>query len=81
MQMAVIEAARNLTSIPDPGSSEFGIFKSSIVGLLLEWTKGNSIEIRSSEDDLGGSMRLGAYECHISDGTLAKRYLSKGDYF
>ncbi len=72
MQMAVIEAARNLTNIPDPGSSEFGSFKSSIVGLLLEWTKGNSIEKRSSEDDLGGSMRLGAYECHISDGTLVK---------
>ena len=77
MQMAVIEAARNLTNIPDPGSSEFGIFKSSIVGLLLEWTKGNTVEIRSSEDDLGGSMRLGAYECHISDGSLAKDVYQK----
>jgi CTP synthase len=81
MQMAVIEAARNLTDIPDPGSSEFGIFKSSIVGLLLEWTKGNSIEKRSSEDDLGGSMRLGAYECHISDGTLVKDIYQKNIIF
>ena len=81
MQMAVIEAARNLTSIPDPGSSEFGSFKSSIVGLLLEWTKGNTVEIRSSEDDLGGSMRLGAYECHISDGSLAKDVYQKDIIF
>ena len=81
MQMAVIEAARNLTIIPDPGSSEFGNFKSSIVGLLLEWTKGNSIEKRSSEDDLGGSMRLGAYECHISDGTLARDIYQKNIIF
>tara|TARA_Y100001970_G_scaffold134928_1_gene166091 strand:- start:1505 stop:3133 length:1629 start_codon:yes stop_codon:yes gene_type:complete len=81
MQMAVIEAARNLTIIPDPGSSEFGSFKSSIVGLLLEWTKGNSIEKRSSEDDLGGSMRLGAYECHISDGTLARDIYQKNIIF
>ena len=81
MQMAGIEAARNLTSIPDPGSSEFGSFKSSIVGLLLEWTKGNTVEIRSSEDDLGGSMRLGAYECHISDGSLAKDVYQKDIIF
>ena len=81
MQMAVIEAARNLTTIPDPGSSEFGSFKSSIVGLLLEWTKGNSIEKRSSKDDLGGSMRLGAYECHISDGTLVRDIYKKNIIF
>ena len=81
MQMAVIEAARNLTTISDPGSSEFGSFKSSIVGLLLEWTKGNTVEIRSSEDDLGGSMRLGAYECHISDGSLAKKVYQKDIIF
>ena len=81
MQMAVIEAARNLTTIPDPGSSEFGSFKSSIVGLLLEWTKGNNIEKRSSEDDLGGSMRLGAYECHISDGTLVRDIYQKNIIF
>ena len=81
MQMAVIEAARNLTTIPDPGSSEFGSFKSSIVGLLLEWTKGNSIEKRSSKDDLGGSMRLGAYECHISDGTLVRDIYQKDIIF
>ena len=81
MQMAVIEAARNLTTIPDPGSSEFGSFKSSIVGLLLEWTKGNSIEKRSSNDDLGGSMRLGAYECHISDGTLVRDIYQKNIIF
>ena len=47
------------------------------MGLLLEWTKGNTVEIRSSEDDLGGSMRLGAYECHISDGSLAKDVYQK----
>ena len=45
------------------------------MGLLLEWTKGNSIEKRSSKDDLGGSMCLGAYECH--DGTLLETSIKK----
>ena len=81
MQMAVIEAARNLSLIKGAGSSEFGDFESPIVGLLTEWVKGNNVEKRSSSDDLGGSMRLGAYECHIIKNSLAEKVYGKSIIF
>ena len=81
MQMAVIEAARNLSFIEGAGSSEFGTFKSPVVGLLKEWVKDNSIVKRSLHDDLGGSMRLGAYECHLSEGSLAEKVYDKNIIF
>ena len=81
MQMAVIEAARNLSFIEGAGSSEFGHFESPIVGLLTEWVKGNSVEKRSSSDDLGGSMRLGAYECHIIKNSLAEEVYGESIIF
>ena len=62
MQLAVIEMARNLLGIKDASSSEFGNCNNSIVGLMTEWKKGDTVEERSSSDDLGGSMRLGAYQ-------------------
>ena len=65
MQMAVIEAARNLAGIETAGSTEFGPCKDPLVGLMTEWTVGNRTERRSSADDLGGTMRLGAYNCLI----------------
>ena len=81
MQMAVIEAARNLSLIEGAGSSEFGIVKSPVVGLLKEWVKDNSVVKRSIHDDLGGSMRLGAYECHLSEGSLVEKVYSKNIIF
>ena len=66
MQMAVIEAARNLGGIKGAGSSEFGECEQAVVGLLTEWVKGNEKEERSDKDDLGGTMRLGAYECLLA---------------
>ena len=79
--MAVIEAARNLSMIKGAGSSEFGDFEFPIVGLLTEWVKGNNIEKRSSSDDLGGSMRLGAYECHIIKNSLAEKVYGESIIF
>ena len=61
MQMAVIEYARNMASVEDATSSEFGPSNQAIVGLLTEWQTDSGIETRSAEDDLGGTMRLGAY--------------------
>ena len=81
MQMAVIEAARNLSLIEGAGSSEFGAVKSPVVGLLKEWVKNNSIVKRSLHNDLGGSMRLGAYECHLSEGSLAEKVYDKNIIF
>ena len=61
MQMAVIEAARNLAGMPNAGSSEFQRNHDPVIGLMTEWTKGNEVERRAAAGDLGGTMRLGAY--------------------
>ena len=65
MQMAVIEAARNLSGITGAGSTEFGPCEEPVVGLLTEWMRGNIREERAADTDLGGTMRLGAYECDL----------------
>src|SRR6202051_333335 len=61
MQMAVIEAARNLCGIENANSTEFGSTPHPVVGLMTEWLRGNELEKRSKAGDLGGTMRLGAY--------------------
>ena len=63
MQMAVVEAARHLAHIPDAGSTEFGQCAAPVVGLMTEWIRGNQKELRLTGGDLGGTMRLGSYEC------------------
>ncbi|WP_340151543.1 CTP synthase [uncultured Sneathiella sp.] len=65
MQMAVIEGCRNLAGMPNAGTSEFGLYEPNVVGLMTEWTRGNKTEIRSADDDLGGTMRLGSYPCDL----------------
>ena len=60
MQMACIEAARNLCGIKDASSTEFGETNEPVVGTMTEWMKGNELEIRKAGGDLGGTMRLGA---------------------
>ncbi|EGY01624.1 CTP synthase [Nitrospirillum amazonense] len=70
MQMAVIEASRHLAGLEDAGSSEFGHkYKHPVVGLMTEWVRGNEMEKRGAEGDLGGTMRLGAYPCQLLPGT------------
>jgi CTP synthase len=69
MQMACIEAARNTAGIKSANSTEFGPTKEPIVGLMTEWTKGNEQVTRSSETDLGGTMRLGAYPAQLAKGS------------
>ncbi|WP_339745253.1 CTP synthase, partial [uncultured Maricaulis sp.] len=69
MQMAVLEAARDLAGIPDATSSEFGDGGEAIVGLLTEWSRGNEVETRSEADDKGGTMRLGAYPAVLAEGS------------
>jgi CTP synthase len=61
MQMAVIEAARDLVGIAGAGSTEFGPCAEPVVGLMTEWMRGNELETRRQGGDLGGTMRLGAY--------------------
>jgi CTP synthase len=70
MQMAVIEAARNLAGIACASSSEFGPTTEPVVGLMTEWTQGNERVLRQEGDDLGGTMRLGAYEAILRAGSM-----------
>ncbi len=72
MQMAVIEAARNLGGMPDASSTEFGPCEEPVVGLLTEWARGNEIERRRAGGELGGTMRLGAYRAMLAADSLVR---------
>jgi len=77
MQMAVIEAARNLAGVSNANSTEFGPTPEPVVGLLTEWLKGNELQKRTAGSDLGGTMRLGAYTAHLkADSKIAAIYRS-----
>ena len=69
MQMAVLEAARNLCGIEEANSTEFGPTPEPVVGLMTEWLKGNELERRNAQGDLGGTMRLGAYPAVLTRGS------------
>ncbi|KPQ11274.1 MAG: CTP synthase PyrG [Saliniramus fredricksonii] len=69
MQMAVIEAVRSLSGIEKAGSSEFGPTDEPVVGLMTEWLRGNELEKRAAQGDLGGTMRLGAYDAALQPGS------------
>jgi CTP synthase len=69
MQMAVIEAARNLCGIEEANSTEFGATPEPVVGLMTEWMKGNELQVRGVNGDLGGTMRLGAYPAILQRGS------------
>ena len=70
MQMAVVEAARNLAGIENASSSEFETEGENVVGLMTEWTRGNERVERNKDTDLGGTMRLGAYPARLTKGSL-----------
>ena len=69
MQMAVIEAVRNVAGVACASSTEFGPTPDPVVGLMTEWTRGNERQTRAEGDDLGGTMRLGAYEAALTPGS------------
>lgn len=69
MQMACVEAARNLAGIPGASSTEFGECENPIVGLMTEWQEGGAVQTRSENDDKGGTMRLGAYKAKLVPGS------------
>ncbi|MEX1666148.1 CTP synthase [Zhongshania arctica] len=80
MQVAVIEFARNVLGLTDANSSEFNDNgKNPVVGLITEWvTADGDVEQRAHDDDLGGTMRLGAQVCHLVEGAaVAKVYGSE----
>ncbi|MDA8604150.1 CTP synthase [Alphaproteobacteria bacterium] len=69
MQMAVLEMARHLAGIENAGSTEFGATNQPVVGLMTEWQRDGDVERRGDDDDLGGTMRLGAYDCALMPNT------------
>ena len=72
MQMAVIETARTLAGLKGANSTEFGPCEHPVVGLMTEWMKGNRVETRAADGDLGGTLRLGAYECVLRPESRAR---------
>jgi len=66
MQMACIEAARNTADIAAASSTEFGETPEPVVGIITEWMSKEGLQQRSAETDLGGTMRLGAYEAKLA---------------
>lgn len=78
MQMATIEAARNLAGYTQASSTEFEEHDNPVVGLITEWvTADGSVETRTEETDLGGTMRLGAYTAHLKEGSKAAEIYGK----
>ena len=69
MQMAVVEAARNLAGMEAASSSEFGPCNEPVVGLMTEWLKDGELQQRADNGNLGGTMRLGAYDARLKAGT------------
>jgi CTP synthase len=69
MQMAVIEACRSLAGVESASSTEFGPTDEPVVGLLTEWLRGNELEKRKADGDLGGTMRLGSFQASLTPGS------------
>ena len=78
MQLSIIEFAKNVLKIKNAGSSEFGKYKNNLISLMTEWNFQNKKIKRSKDTDLGATMRLGSYPCHIKANSLASKiYKSK----
>ncbi|MCD8520379.1 MAG: CTP synthase [Alphaproteobacteria bacterium] len=70
LQMAVLEAARNLCGLKNASSTEFGPAKEPVIAMMTEWEKVDGKKVkRGADDDLGGTMRLGAYPAKLAKGS------------
>ncbi len=70
MQMACIEGARNTAGLPGASTTEFGDCDEPVVGLITEWMSPEGLQKRTETTDLGGTMRLGAYEASLSHNSV-----------
>jgi CTP synthase len=71
MQMACIEAARNQAGVAGASTTEFGPTDEPVVGLITEWMSPEGRQVREAGGDLGGTMRLGAYEAKLAGNSVA----------
>ena len=69
MQMACVEAARNTAGIAGASSTEFGDTRGPVVGIITEWMSAEGLQKRQAGGELGGTMRLGAYEADLVKGS------------
>ena len=76
MQMAIIEFARNKLNLKNATSSEFDKKGLPIIGLINEWTKDGK-KIKGTDEDLGGTMRLGSYEARLMNNSIIKKIYGK----
>lgn len=81
MQLACIEAARNLCGIKGASSTEFGVCDEPVVSIMKGWLKGEQLEKRSTTDDLGGTMRLGSYEATLKPGSIIEKIYGASSIF
>jgi CTP synthase len=72
MQMACIEAARNLAGIEEASTTEFGDTAEPVVGMITEWMSEEGLQKRAAGGDLGGTMRLGAYPAKLDGNSLVR---------
>ena len=71
MQMACVEAARNLAGIAAAGTTEHGPSAEPVVGLITEWMSAEGLQSRAADGELGGTMRLGAYPATLDGNSIA----------
>jgi CTP synthase len=71
MQMACIEAARNQAGVTGASTTEFGPTDEPVVGMITEWMSTDGLQVREAGGDMGGTMRLGAYEARLAGNSVA----------
>ena len=79
MQMACIEAARNLAGVEGASTTEFGPTNEPVVGMITEWMSAAGVQVREAGGNLGGTMRLGAYPATL-DGNSVAASIYGGDH-
>lgn len=72
LQMAVVEALQNIGGHKEANSTEFGPTSMPAIALMTEWVKGDVVQKYFPGENLGGTMRLGAYECHLTPDSKVK---------
>lgn len=81
MQLSVIEFSQNMCGIENANTTEFEDNCTPVVGLMTQWEKDGSLQKRQTNDNLGGTMRLGAYPCHIKEESKAAKIYEKTEIF
>lgn len=73
LQMAVLEALQNVGGHKDANSTEFGQTSMPAIALMTEWAKGSEVQKYFPGENLGGTMRLGSYECQLSPNSKVRK--------